>query len=133
MAQNKVVSQQPYSAYCINEKCKAEFSITSDMIRQRTIAMTNGNNKITESYFVCPSCGQHYTIGVTDYTLLKRKQKAAELAKKIRAERDPRKRQRLFKKYQAFVRTSESMSAGLRKSWKSTIETLNQEDTLDVQ
>lgn len=128
MAQNKFVPQQPYSVYCANEKCKAEFVITLDMIRQRTIAMTNGNNKITESYFVCPSCGQHYTIGVTDYTLLKRKQKAAELAEKIRVERDPRKRQRLFKKYQAFVRTSESMSAGLQKSWKSTIEALNLED-----
>lgn len=117
-----------HPTYCTNEQCKAEFFITSDMIRQRTIAMTNGNNKITESYFVCPSCGQHYTIGVTDSTLLKRKQKAAELAQKIRVERNPRKRQRLFKKYQAFVRTSESISAGLKKSWKSTIEALNRED-----
>lgn len=117
-----------HPTYCTNEQCKAEFFITSDMIRQRTIAMTNGDNKITESYFVCPSCGQHYTIGVTDSTLLKRKQKAAELAQKIRVERNPRKRQRLFKKYQAFVRTSESISAGLKKSWKSTIEALNRED-----
>lgn len=117
-----------HPTYCTNEQCKAEFYITSDMIQQRTIAMTNGNNKITESYFVCPSCGQHYTIGVTDYTLQKRKHKAAELAAKIRVERDPRKRQRLLKKYQAFVRTSESMSAGLQKSWKSTIEALNRED-----
>ena len=48
------------------EECRAEFEPEELAIKNRVIVDGETYEKVTETYFLCPVCGAHYTVTVLD-------------------------------------------------------------------
>lgn len=48
---------------CICDKCGKEIEIN---VKEEVIDQDKDGKDITEKFFVCPECGQHYTVFISD-------------------------------------------------------------------
>lgn len=48
---------------CICDKCGKEIEIN---VKEEVIDQDKDGKDITEQFFVCPECGQHYTVFISD-------------------------------------------------------------------
>lgn len=48
------------------DQCHAEFETQEIELKDRVIGRDEDNNDVTERYFECPFCGEHYTVTVID-------------------------------------------------------------------
>lgn len=66
------------------DECGAEFGKDDIEPRARVIASDEDGYDVTEKYFSCPMCGQHYTITVIDREMLLMIQRRKQIRRKIK-------------------------------------------------
>lgn len=68
----------------ICDKCGAEIDMQSGLLKDRVIAKDKGGNAVSETFFECQACGQHYTVTVMDREMQLMIQKRGQLMRELK-------------------------------------------------